>query len=221
MYLSDDKTGINPVGTRDLDSIISPKVSNIEDKKLLQYLVDFGFKPNYKDLEIPATESYIKEIEGIELELEFLTSANFRNNSNKNVQISGIVAQPLRYLELSYQNSIGFITMSNEKGLVVRLDIWIFHKGLTFPKRFNDNKKCKDLYGIWYVATQLGEFSAYTIENFKKLEKSHSKWFYKFKKNLNEWMQKASPLHWSKLESQDPYGKLKKTHFVYTVDKLI
>ncbi len=221
LYLSDYRTGINPIGTRDLDSIISPKVSNKKDKKLLQYLLDFGFKPIYKDLEIPATESYIKEIEGFELEIEFLTSANFRGNNIKNVQISGINAQPLKYLELSYKNSIEFTTRSNKKGLVVSPDIWIFHKGLTFSKRFNDNKKCKDLYGIWYVATQLGEFSANSIENFKKLEISQSKWFQKFKKNLFEWMENASPLHWTKLESQDPYGKLNKTHFIYTIDKLI
>ena len=152
LYLSDNKTGILPVNTRDLDSLIPHNISNVEDKKLLQYLLDSGFKPIFKDLDIPATESYIKEVEGCELEIEFLTSSNIRGYDNKNVKIAGIVAQPLKYLELSLQNAIEFTTHSSYIGLVVKPDIWIFHKGLTFTKRLSDYKKHKDLYGIWYEA---------------------------------------------------------------------
>ena len=169
LYLSDQKSGINPVGTRDLDSLIPHTISNIDDKKLLQYLLDSGFKPIFKDLYIPATESYIKEIDGVELEVEFLTSTNMRKKDNKNITISGVVAQPLKYLELSIQSSIEFITNSNEIGLVVRPEVWIFHKGLTFTRRLSNAKKYKDLYGIWYVSSQLGEFSNRTIAEINNL----------------------------------------------------
>jgi hypothetical protein len=221
IYLSDNKTGILPIGTRDLDSLIPHNISKIDDKKLSQYLIDSGFKPFFKDLDIPATESYVKVIEGNELEIEFLTSCNIRKNENKNVKIAGIVAQPLKYLELSLQNSLEFSTYLNDVGLVVKPDIWIFHKGLTFTKRLSDSKKNKDLYGIWYVATQLGEFSERTIIEVNNLSKYHSKWFKRFQKNLIKWIDQASPLDWSKLESQDPYGKLRKMNFIHLLKKWI
>ncbi len=221
LYLADYKKGTPPVGTRDIDSIVPRNISDIEDKNLARHLLDAGFMPIFKDLDIPASEAYIKEIEGNELEIEFLTSGNIRGDKNKNVSIAGIVAQPLKYLELSLANSIEFTTDLKETGLVVDPKIWIFHKGLTFTKRLSLAKECKDLYGIWYVATQLGEFSDKTIIEIKDLEKSYSKWFKRFQKNLGEWLDKATPLDWLKLEAQDPYGKLQKINFRYLMKKWI
>ena len=219
LYLSDHSTGMLPVGTRDLDSLISRKIPNMAHKKLSKHLIDSGFTTIFKNLEIPATQAYVKDIDGFELEVEFLTSSNFRGDKNKNIEIAGVIAQPLRYLELSLQNFIEFTTQSNNTGLVVSPETWIFHKGLTFIKRFSDSKIYKDLYGIWYVATQLGEFSDNAIIEVKDLVKQHSKWFKKFQKNIFEWTDKATPLDWTRLESQDPYGKLHKVNFMYLMKK--
>lgn len=215
LYLAKHKMGKPPVGTRDLDSLISRKIPKISNKNIAKYLKDAGFIPVFKDLEIPASESYIKEIDGYELEIEFLTDASIRGDKNKNIVISGIVAQPLKYLELSFQKTIKFTTYTNESGLVVSPEIWIFHKGLTFCKRKSRPKFYKDLYGIWYVASQLGMFSDKAISELKTLEKQNSKWYKTFRKNLNTWITNASPLEWEKLEAQDPYGKLKKESFKY------
>ena len=69
---------------------------------------------------------------------------------------------------------------------------WIFHKGLTFTKRKSSLKILKDLYGIWYVASQLGDFSDHALDEFKALAKQHPKWFKTFQKNLQNWLRQRS-----------------------------
>lgn len=79
----------------------------------------------------------------------------------------------------------------------------------------------KDLYGIWYVATQLGDFSDQSLAEFTFLSQQHPKWLQTFQKQLANWMNQASPAEWSKLESQDPSGKLKKLAFERSVKVLV
>jgi hypothetical protein len=213
LYLADPKLENSPVGTRDIDSLIPRKVPEISKKNIAKHLHEAGFIPIFKDTDVPATESYIKEIDGIEVEIEFLTDSATRNDKNKNVTIAGIVAQPLSYLTLSLQRTIEFQTYSQEIGKVVSPGAWIFHKGLTFTKRKNALKVLKDLYGIWYVATQLGDFSNQALTEFSLLGRQHPQWFQTFQKQSSSWMNQASPAEWSKLEAQDPSGKLKRLNF--------
>ncbi len=49
--------------------------------------------------------------------------------------LSGIVAQPLSYIELSLKETLPFTTIKGQKGFVVAPEAYIFHKGLTFVKR--------------------------------------------------------------------------------------
>ena len=106
-----------------------------------------------------------------------------------------------------------FQTYSREKGYVVSPGAWMFHKGITFAKRKSSSKMLKDLYGIWYVATQLGNFSERALTEFHVLAKKHSKWFMTLQKKLHNWIENVSPDEWSRLETQDPSGKLKKLSF--------
>lgn len=221
LYLSDPKLKNPPVGTRDIDSLIPRKIPEISKKNIQNYLREAGFNHIFKDLGDPATEAYVKDIAGAEVEIEFLTDDSVRNNKNKNVEIAGIVAQPLSYLTLSLQTTIKFHTYSNVTGKVVKPGAWIFHKGLTFTKRKSSLKILKDLYGIWYVASQLGEFSERTLKEFRLLAKQHAKWFKTFQKNLHTWLNNASPSDWSKLEAQDPSGRLRKLNFERIMDKLL
>ena len=85
--------------------------------------------------------------------------------------------------------------------------------GITFTKRKSSLKALKDLYGIWYVASQLGDFSHHALEEFNILTKQHPKWFKTFQKNLQNWFGNASPNDWSKLEAQDPSGRMRKLNF--------
>lgn len=221
LYLADPELKNHPVGTHDIDSLIPRKVPEISKKNIAKYLNEAGFTNIFKDVDVPATESYVKEIDGIEVEIEFLTDSVTRGDKNKNVMIAGIVAQPLSYLTLSLQRTMEFQTYSYEAGKVVSPGAWIFHKGLTFTRRKSSSKMLKDLYGIWYVASQLKDFSDQALIEFNVLAQQYSKWFETLRKNLHSWMGNLSPAEWSKLEAQDPAGKLKKLGFERIVQKLL
>ncbi|MBS4166266.1 hypothetical protein NEOC65_001351 [Neochlamydia sp. AcF65] len=173
--LANQEVGIAHVGTHDLDSLIPRKVPSVMNKNIAYCLKESGFTPIFKDYDHPATEAYIKEINGFEVEIEFLTDSVTRGDKNKNVLIAGVIAQPLSYLSLSLQMNLNFVTYSGERGLVVSPGAWMFHKGLTFPKRNAPSKAYKDFYGIWYAATQLGKFSARAVAELAMLFQRHSK----------------------------------------------
>lgn len=213
LYLSDQKLINSPIGTRDIDSLIPRKIPKVSNKNIAKHLDDAGFTHVFKDMDMPATAAYVKEINGLEVEIEFLTDSATRTDKSKNVMIAGVVAQPLSYLTLSLEMNMEFQTYSGETGRVVSPGAWIFHKGLTFTRRKNSSKMLKDLYGIWYVATQLGEFSEQAISEFNTLIQKHSKWYETLQKNLYNWIENASPQEWSQLETQDPSGRLKKLNF--------
>lgn len=217
LYLSDPKLTNQPVATRDIDSLIPRKIPEISKKNIQSYLREAGFNHVFKDLDDPATEAYVKDIAGAEVEIEFLTDDSVRNNKDKNVVIAGVVAQPLSYLTLSLQTTLKFQTYSKATGNVVTPSAWIFHKGLTFTKRKSSLKALKDLYGIWYVASQLGDFSNCALDEFHILAKQHPKWFKTFQKNLLAWINDASPSDWSMLEAQDPSGRLRKLNFEHII----
>jgi hypothetical protein len=220
LYLSDPKLKNFPIGTRDIDSLIPRKIPEISKKNIQGHLREAGFNHVFKDLNDPATEAYVKDIAGAEVEIDFLTDDSVRNNKDKNVLIAGVIAQPLSYLALSLQTTLKFQTYSNVTGNVVTPGAWIFHKGLTFTKRKSSLKILKDLYGIWYVASQLGEFSDQALNELKVLAKQHPKWFRTFQKNLHTWVKDTSPSDWSKLEAQDPSGRLRKLNFEISIKKL-
>lgn len=213
LYLADQQLDNPPVGTRDIDSLIPRKVPLVSKKNISKHLEEAGFTQIFKDLDQPATESYVKEINGLEVEIEFLTDSATRTDKHKNVLIAGVVAQPLSYLSLSLQMTSAFKTYSAESGLVVAPGAWMFHKGLTFTRRKSASKIPKDLYGIWYVATQLGDFSEAAMVELLFLGSQHPKWFKTLRDNLRNWMSNATPLEWAKLEAQDPSGKLKRLNF--------
>ena len=219
LYLS-NTSAPNPVGTKDIDSLISRKSPQISPKNIDRHLKSAGFHTQYKTLDTPPTQSYTKEISGEEIEIEFLTDNLTRENKDQNVSISGVTAQPLSYLQLSLQNSIPFKTHSNQSGLVVSPGAWVFHKGLTFPKRKHLSKKLKDLYGIWYTATQLGSFSSLAIAELQSHMQDNASWAKTFKKNLSSWTENASPNDYINLESQDPSGHLSKRSFTKLIESL-
>ncbi|MEX1012069.1 MAG: GSU2403 family nucleotidyltransferase fold protein [Waddliaceae bacterium] len=221
LYLADPNLENSPIGTRDIDSLIPRRVPEVSKKNIAKHLHEAGFAHVFKDLNIPATEAYLREIDGLEVEIEFLTDSAKRNDKTKNVVIGGVVAQPLSYLTLSLQMTTEFQTYSGQIGRAVSPSAWMFHKGLTFTKRKSSSKMLKDLYGIWYVGTQLGDFSEQSLVEFKMLKKQHSKWFETLRKNLHNWILSATPAEWSKLETQDPAGKLKKLGFERIIKKLL
>lgn len=220
LYFDKRKTGYPPVGTRDLDSLVPRRVPQASKKDIAEHLEEAGFEHVFRDNEQPPTEAYVKEINGEEVEIEFLTDDSTRSDKEKNVTVAGVVAQPLSYLKLSLQRTMKFKTGADETGKVVSPGAWIFHKGLTFTRRKAESKKLKDLYGIWYVATQLGEFSESAVKEAAKLGKAHPSWLKTFHSNLQGFVKNASPADWTKLEAQDPFGGLKRASFEKLVASL-
>ena len=213
LYFDELNTSKPPVGTRDVDSLVPRKIPQASKKNIGQHLKDAGFEQVFRGSENPATEAYIKQIEDLEVEIEFLTDDSTRGDKEKNVAVAGVIAQPLSYLKLSLERTLKFRTQSGEVGKVVAPGAWIFHKGLTFNRRKADSKRLKDLYGIWYVATQLEKFSEAAVQEFVLIGKTHPSWLKTFRRNLQSFVEKASPAEWVKLEAQDPFGKLKRSSF--------
>lgn len=220
LYFANKEVGNPPVGTRDIDSLIPRKVQEISKDNIAKHLEKAGFEQKFKDRESPPSESFTKVIEGIEVEVEFLTDDSVRFNKEKNVLVSGVFAQPLSYLKLSLENGLPFTTYSGVEGIVVSPEAWIFHKGLTFTRRSSEFKTYKDLYGIWYVATQLGNWSEEVIQRLKDLSLQQPIWYKTFKKNLTRWSEDATPENWMNLEFQDPFGDLKKPMFQRLIKRI-
>lgn len=216
-YLSPESKLIKPAITKDLDLLI-PRNLKMDDL-LSNRLLEYGFKRTTSSLETPPVESYAANIKGEEIVLEFLTDRRSRENRNSNVIVGGISAQPLSYIEMSLENTVSFAIGKNLFAQVVSPDCWLFHKALTFVKRRSKAKLSKDLYGIWYVGSQLGKLSEKTLVDFLVLkEKSPKAWSNKFKKQLQDWLANASPSDWKTLEAQDPAQKLTKLSFVEFVE---
>ena len=169
-------------------------------KNIAEHLEEAGFELVFRDHDQPATEAYTKKIDGDEIEIEFLTDDSTRGDRAKNVIVGGVVAQPLRYLKLGLGHTLNFQTQSRQSGKVVSPGAWVFHKGLTFIRRGAKSKYFKDLYGIWYVTTQLREFSDSAQAELVALGKEHSSWFTAFRKNLERFVKNATPSDWSKLK---------------------
>lgn len=221
IYFSDCSVGNPPAGTRDIDSLIPRKIPLISKDNIANFLLKSGFQQSFRDYLDPATEFYKKIIEDVDVVVEFLTDDSVRIDKEKNVLIAGVVAQSLSYLKLSLENALPFFTSSGEKGFVVSPEAWIFNKGLAFPKRIDKKKIYKDLYGIWYVGTQLGNVSEQAIERLKKLFLLEPAWCKTFSKNLLSWQQEAVPADWLNLERQDQFGNLREIDFQMLLEKML
>lgn len=56
LYLTDPKLKNQPVGTRDIDSLIPRKIPEISKKNIKSHLREAGFNHIFKDLDDPATD---------------------------------------------------------------------------------------------------------------------------------------------------------------------
>jgi len=205
---NDNQNLPNPAATKDIDVLI-PRIIKSGSITLGERLVTSGFKRQEHSLEIPPVESYVGEINGEEINVEFLTHRRTRTKSNSNINVSGVSAQPLSYLEMSLSSSKKFTTTNNKILQVVSPGAWIFHKALTFPKRKISSKQAKDLYGIWFLGSQLSTLSTETLNELKILtEENAPGWKKTAKNNLANWVLSASQNDWKTLEKQDPEGVL-------------
>lgn len=207
------------VGTTDIDFLIPRKLLKPGEEQISKILKDHGYALKMKSVGQPAVESYIRNIDDVEIEVEFLTDARSRAKEDVvSIKEAGVTAQALSYIEMSLQEGTPLILPSGNKITVVKPEAWVFHKGLTFVKRTSEAKKYKDLYGIWFVLSQLNETSFAVKKALSKLmDKNSSSWKKTFIINLNTWIADATPKDWQTLENQDVEGRLTKAEFVALV----
>jgi hypothetical protein len=215
------KANSGAVGTTDIDYLIPRKPIKIGCEKISNLLVTNGYEFINKSLSVPTVQSFIKQVDEIEFEVEFLTDNKSRNKKNVvEIKIAGINAQALSYIEMSLQEATPLILPSGKVIAVVKPEAWVFHKGLTFTKRTVKAKKYKDLYGIWFVLTQLNTLSFAVQKALPKLmPKNPGSWSKTFNNNLKTWIDTATPQDWDFLERQDVNGKLTKNGFVAIMEK--
>lgn len=210
------KSNAGAVGTTDIDYLIPRKLIKVGSESISEILVNHGYELKNKSLSQPAVQSFIKQFNDVEIEVEFLTDDKSRQKEDVVViEAAGIHAQPLSYIEMSLQEATPVRLDNGLTILLVKPEAWVFHKGLTFTKRTNQLKQYKDLYGIWFVLTQLNKISLATERALPKLmEKYPPGWKQTFRKNLSGWIKNASPRDWDLLADQDVNGALSKTGFL-------
>lgn len=217
------KANSGAIGTTDIDYLIPRRPVKTGDEKISKLLMESGYELKNKSLDTPAVQSFIKQFEETEIEVEFLTDNRSRNQEDVVViREAGINAQSLSYIEMSLKEATPLKLPSGAVINIVKPEAWVLHKGLTFTKRSSALKKYKDLYGIWFVLTQLGDTSFAVQKALKKLMKNnHEQWTKKFIQNLSEWKSSASPKDWDLLQQQDVEGRLTKTSFEQVIRRFV
>ena len=217
------KTNSGAVGTTDIDYLIPRKPLSKGDEKISGLLIEHGYVSRNKTLDTPSVQSFIKQFPEIEIEVEFLTDNKSRNQENVVViATAGVNAQALSYIEMSLREVMPLILPSGVKIVIVKPEAWFFHKGLTFTKRIAKAKKYKDLYGIWFVLTQLGDVSfAVQVALTQLMKNNPVSCSDTFKENLKSWIDSATPQDWDLLEQQDVNRVLGKNGFIATVNLVI
>ena len=190
-YLLADKSR-EPIRTRDIDLMVKLKLPVIGSKTVDQLLVEAGFRPNFKSRETPPVICYEGNIDGHEVEIEFLTD---QRGAKEDVAIEvqkGLSAQSLRFISIPLTNVIeveidDIPVGDGSSTLKVKIpspEAYIFHKGLVFSRRWEQQKKAKDLYYIFDILANCLELRESIIKGLKELKKGYTPWFRRFIKNL-------------------------------------
>ncbi len=217
------KANAGAVTTTDIDFLIPRKGLKIGKEKISSVLIASGYSPHFKSQDTPAVQSFIKYIEEVEIEVEFLTDNKARVKTDVvELRDVGVNAQPLSYLEMSLQEATPIVLPNGESMQIVTPQAWVFHKGLTFTQRTSKRKMYKDLYGIWFVLTQMQDTSMVAFKALSDLfSKMSPKWQARFKSQLNDWVAAATPEDWAQLTAQDIEGRLTQANFEFLVEKLL
>jgi hypothetical protein len=190
-YLLKDKEH-EPIYTRDIDFMVQTQVPVIGSKTVDQLLVEAGFKAIFKSRDIPPLVHYEGNIDGLDVEIEFLTDQKgSRPELILKVQ-NGLHAEALRFISIVVENTIevtidDIFSEADPSALKVKVptpSAYIFHKGLVFMRRRDREKRAKDLYYIFDIITGCGQIKPDIIAGLEELSKKYFAWFRIFIKNL-------------------------------------
>lgn len=192
-YLVGD-TSKNPIRTGDLDIAVGNRLPQAGDKLLDEILTGAGLKPVFKTRSHPPVVHYEGEIDGFDVEIEFLTDLKGSRTEEVIEVQTGLHAEALRYLTLLLENTIevnindvpGVETGSSLKARLPSPAAYIFNKGLVFPRRKGRSKKGKDLYYVFDLLAYQEDFKHQIVGDLIRLGERYKPWFKTFTKNLTK-----------------------------------
>lgn len=192
-YLLADKSK-EPIRTRDIDLLVDINLPIVGDKTVDQLLLKAGLEPKFKSPDTPPVIHYEGTIDGLEVEIEFLTDQKGAKDDVVIEVQKGLHAEALRFISIPINHVIevtidDFQIRGEYHPLRVKVPspaAYIFNKGLTFKQRKEKQKKAKDLYYIFDILANCPELGEQIIKGFYGFEKEYSSWFALFMKNLKK-----------------------------------
>jgi len=190
-YLIGDKSK-NPIRTGDIDFAVQNRLSQVGANSLDAILTEAGLQSVFKTRSQPPVVHYEGEIEGFEVEIEFLTDLKGSSEDEVIEVQPGLHAEALRYLTVLLENTIdvqigdipGVSAGSCLKARLPSPAAFIFNKGLVFPRRKEPVKSGKDLYYIFDLLSYSEDFREQVVGDLIRLAQRYRPWFKTFNSNL-------------------------------------
>jgi len=209
-----NKKEIEPLRTKDIDIVVPEKLAKRKNRSVNEVLNEAGFESKYKSRHTPPIVSYEGNIEGSDVEIEFLTHLRGSGRDRVIKVQDDLHAQALRYMIILIDNSIkvSINDLKTEKGKFLGVRVpspgaYIFQKGLIFIRRTRPEKSAKDLYYIFDILSNCQELRENIIEDIHKFKRNyHSRWLSSFVSNLKRYFSNASSRGVSLVLSQRPEG---------------
>jgi hypothetical protein len=182
----------NPIRTGDLDIVVGNRLPQAGEKLLDEILTGAGLQAVFKTRSQPPVIHYEGEIEGLEVEIEFLTDLK-GSSAKEAIEVQpGLHAEALRYLTLLIENTIevsvddvpGVDAGSSLRARLPSPAAYIFNKGLVFPRRKERSKKGKDLYYVFDLLAYREDFKGQIVADLIRLGERYKAWFKTFSSNL-------------------------------------
>lgn len=178
--------------TRDIDLLVKSQVPVIGSQTIDKLLGAAGLKTVFKSRDTPPLIHYEGEIDGVAVEIEFLTDQPGSSSDSVRKVQPDLYAEALRFISLVVDNTVE-LTISHrafgEEGaqLIVKVPTpaaYVFHKGLIYRRRKDQRKGYKDLYYIFDILTGCHKMMPSIMDDFVRLARLHKSWFRTFVNNL-------------------------------------
>jgi hypothetical protein len=195
-YLIGDKLH-TPILTSDIDLMVKRNIPTVGSKTIDQLLIDADLAAKFKTRDNPPVIHYEGEIDGVDVEIEFLTDQT-GSQSDEVIEVQkGLHAEALRYISILVENTLTI--KINDVGPLNDYDpifvqvptpaAYIFQKGLIFTRRRDKQKAAKDLYYIFDLLSGPSKIQKNIEAEYAVLSKKHARWFQKFIRNLKDYFE--------------------------------
>ena len=220
-YLDTPRPAQNPLGTRDVDITVPPRLLPGQRPSLGKLLEQESFGERRKmpmeqfDKKGPEETSYEVVQDGVPIELTFLTPRQGADKRSAADLPAGVVATLLPYVgvllasrmtvRISDRTSAG--QLIDVEATIPTPEAYCYQKGLSFVTRNGRNEKAKDLYYLFDLLANYPDLRKQCEAEIPKLQKKFpSKWYSRFLKDLDEHFKTPESEGTVLVEEQRPGG---------------